>query len=354
MTTDNRAVPGVVITVPTPAVADGKPSLPAHWATFPADARLIQGPKHIHAIPDPDPVWNPATGGWAVPPPESGVGDYRWTVDSLPDPAHSPDGWYWLGDPHGDPSPQPTPVGGHVWAADAKTGGPSWHSFFPYRPSVSAADAHIPGQAPISHPRCIHCNSHYVEHMWLDFGKSVKQPFTWILVGGPSSDPYPGYQHHLLNAGRNPDDDGMPRLSASAVSVSRHLGDHLPYRTSLVATTSHAVMTTKSADQPLQLRLSAPFSPRMWVATFDGAHSRLAVFDPHGKRHVGGSVSTGTSYIHRYTVFGRDYGWISQRHASNLILFEIRFWHRALSLHDLNVQYEQLSTTYRFDQYRRL
>lgn len=356
MTTAQRAQQLVVIAADAPAVVAGTPVSPAYWASALASATLIQGPNHIHAIPDPNPVWNPATSGWSVPPPPSGVGDYRWTVSSLPDPAGFTDGWYWLGDPTSQDGTAGITAGARQWAADASTGGPSWRSFFPYKPSVSAVDAHVPGESgTIHHPRCVHLNSHYIEHMWLDFGAAKLQPFTWILVATPTSDPAPGYWHTLLDAGRNPDDVGFPRLSADAVGTERRIADNLGYRTRLAATsTGRAQMAANTAGQPLDLAIPAGHHPRMFAVVFDGATSTLACFDPFGQKLATGRVATGPSFTHRYTVLGRQQGWISQRRACNLMVFEIRFWHHALVGDDLAGQYAQLSTTYQFDAYRQV
>lgn len=354
-----RAVAGVVVSVPEPAISQGHPTLPPYWAKFPASAVLKEGPLHIRAITDPNPVWDPATSGWTVFPPAissgaNGAGDYRWAVDTLPDPAGYPNGWYWLGDPSSSDGTAGIESGARQWAANPGAPGPAWRSFFPFKPSVSAYDAYIPGSPAIHHSKGVHFNSHYIEHMWLDFGGSRLQPCTWIVVANVMSDPFPGYQHSILDSGRNPDDVGFPRLSGGDVALERTIADGLPYRTSVQAQANAAAMLTKTGDGPLRTRTSPGHHPRMYAMIFNGRSSRLAVYDPFGKNQSVGAVSSGPSFVNRYTVMGRQQGWISQNHAANLLVFEIRFWHYPLTNADLDSQYAQLSSTYQFDQYRNL
>lgn len=354
-----RAVAGIVVTLPVPAISDGRPSLPLYWAKFAATATLLQGPLHIHAIPDPNPVWDPRTSGWTHPPPKTteggnGVGDCRWNVDSLPDPGGFSRGWYWLGDPTSQDGTAGIAGGCRQWNPTAGSNGPTWRSFFPYKPSVNGYDAQIEGERQVHHAKGVHFNSHYAEHMFADFGGTQSQPFTWVVAATVMSDPFGGYQHWILDSGRNPDDVGFPRLSASAVSQERQIGDNLPYRTGLLAAGNTAKMLSSSGDSPLAVSGAPGHHPRMFVAIFDGAQSRVAVYDPFGKYTSVGTVSNGPQQAHRFMVVGREHGWISQSHASNILIFEMRYWRHALLPLDLEAQYAQLSSTYQFDAYKTL
>lgn len=351
--TNLRAVPGTVIELPIPAISGGHPSLPIYWAKFLGAATLKQGPLHIHAIRDPNPLWDPATGGWTYPPPPirprpivrgvpvrdtSGAGDYRWTVDSLPNPNDFSGGWYWLGDPTSRDGTASMPSGGRQWAtAPGGPAGPSWRSFFPYKPSVNGYDAYIVGERSVHHAKGVHCNSHYIEHMWLDFGWNMLQPFTWIVVATVMSDPFPGHEHHILDAGR-----------------SAAVGDNLPYRTRLSWRGDTAAMQSQALDAPLRVRGAPGHHPRMFATIFNGRQSQVSVYDPYGRHTTHGQVGGGPGYSHRYTVFGREQGYLSQTHASNIMVFEMRYWHHALTETDLAAQYAQLSSTYQFDAYKQL
>lgn len=352
-----RAVTSIVVQLPEPAVSDGRPSLPDHWAKLSAQAVLIEGASHIHAIADPNPVWDPNTSGWSYPPPPvspspgggDGGGDFRWSVDSLPDPDAHSGNWYWLGDNGGGGAP----AGAAAWlTSPGSPAGPAWRSFFPFRPSVHAYDAYVGGRK-IHYSRGVLVNSHYAEHMWMDFGGSQVQPFTWVVVAMVMSDPFGGYQHNILDAGRNPNDVGFPRISASAVSTERRIADNLPYRTSLSVVSDTAQLTTLF-DAPLRTRGAGGVHPRMYAAVVNGASSQLGVYDPFSKNLVAGSVRNEAASQHRFMVMGREQSWISQRHAANMMVFEIRYWHHALTHADLDGQYEQLSSTYQFDAFKRV
>jgi hypothetical protein len=360
-----RAVPGIVVSMPEPAISAGLPSLPVNWARFAGSATLIQGPNDIHAIPDPNPIWNPDTGGWTYPPPDapassggttggSGGGDARWSVDSLPDPAGFPNGWYWLGDPSSADGTAGIAAACQHWPPTIAGSGPTWSSFFPYKPSVNSHNSSIVGERIVHHPKGVHFNSGYVEHMWADFGGTQSQPFTWIVVATIMSDRFDGYRHRILDAGRNSDSVGFPRIPASPIT-DRRINDGLNYRTLLSSSTDITQMTTKTGGRLLQHKIAPGHHPRMFAAVFNGATSKLRVQDPFGKNVSVGAVdpNTGTT-PHRYLVMGRENGWIGQGHASNMLVFEIRYWHHALNDTDLDAQYKQLSTTHQFDAYRQL
>ncbi len=350
-----RTVALTVLSPVIPAVSQGKPSSPAYWARLPAAATLIQGPRHIHAIADPNPIWNPATSGWFYPPPNAGVGTYRWHVGTLPDPASQPGGWYWLGDPTGIDGSAYVPAAGRQWAPDPGTGGPSWHSFFPFKPSVRAYDAYLPGGNVVHHPKGVHFNAHFIEHMWADMGTDRRQPFTWVIAGMVASYPGPGYQHFLLDAGRNPDSTGMGRISAEACNTPRPINDLLGYR-SIIATTPDIMSVAASnyhADA-VRLRMDAAIRPKMFFGIFNGAASYAGAYDPGGHRLAKGRIANTSAQHHRYYVLGRRQGWLSQQLASHIMIFEIRYFNHALSTADLASQYDQLSTTYSYGRYRAL
>jgi hypothetical protein len=371
-----RAVAVTVVNLPTPAISDGHPSLPKYWAGHGAEgaalgngghtdtawaggiagsATLIQGPNNIHAIPDPNPIWDPRTSGWTFPPESGGggwppgwAGDYRWSVDSLPNPGGHTNGWYWLGDPTSQDGTANIEGGARQWPC-AIPGGPTWNSFFPFKPSVNSYDGYIAGERTVHHPKGVHFNSHYAEHMWTDMG-NLNQPFTWLVVATVMSDPFPGYQHWILDAGRNPDACGFPRLGANF--SERWISDNLPNRTGLSFTNGDTMnMFTTSGDPPLRARGAGGHHPRMFAAIYNGDNSYMASMDPFGRNISKGRV---TNNSHRFMVIGREQGWIGQSHTCNLLVLEIRFWRRALTEAELDAQYAQLSSTHQFDAYKHL
>jgi hypothetical protein len=337
-----RALPQVTVTVPTPVIIAGTPTLPAHVGRYPFATTAHQGAGHIRAIPDPDPVKDPSIGSWIYPP-DTGAGDHQWHAYSLPDPSGywttaGPDS-YWLGSSadHG-PATQWAPVGG----------GPAWQSFFPYEPAVTNAGHLGPNGASI-HQRGVMFNSTFAEHMWCDLGTNYTEPFTFAIVAQLL--PYDGAaEHFLLDSGRNPDAVGFPRLADYQTQQQRIIADGLSYRTRLQLGSRDALMSSDLADTSAMIRISHDLTsrPRVYFAVFNGASSMFAAYDHAIRRLKRGRT---TVMAPRYLVLGRSHGVIWSQRASHMVVFEIRLWHRALTVADFNAQYAQLAGAWKFSQY---
>lgn len=350
-----RTTPATVLTMPTPTVADGRPGVSAHVVEIDSDVTLIQGPTHIHAIPDPNPIWDPRTSGWFHPPPNNFGG--RWTVDDLPDPSHYAQGWYWLGDPTAADGTAGIQPRAHQWAPNGSTPhAPSWHSHFPFKPSVRSHDSYLPGGSVVHHPRGVHFNSHFIEHMWADFGSAHRQPFTWVMAAIIVNYPSTHYTHHLLDAGRNPDSVGFPRISAEQCNQTRAINDGLAYRTVLAVSPSVQSLSASQGTTPptVRSRANAAQRPKMFFGVYNGVSSLTGAYDTGARYRQAGHISNSTLQQHRYYVLGRGRGVIGQNFASHILVFEIRYWRAALSTAQLDAEYAQLSSTYQFDRYRAL
>jgi hypothetical protein len=237
-----RLIDGIVVTHSTPIVSNGKPTLPKYAGVYPSAMPLIVGqldtpPDHIHSIADPDPVWNPATSGWYYPPPSSGVGDCRWTVQTLPDPSPYPGQYYWLGDPSSSDGTSGIEAGARQWAPDASTpGAPQWHSKFPYKPSVRAHVSYGPSGNLVTQSKGVRFNLQYIEHMWAAFSSLRSAPFTWVIVGIIMDFPTNGYTHTILDVGGDPNSYGAPGLGVADLGIDHGLTDlglDSPHRTLL-------------------------------------------------------------------------------------------------------------------------
>jgi hypothetical protein len=340
-----RAVPVVVIDMPAPIVTRGRPTMPAHVGLLPSSFTARQGPRHIHAE-DPQakhprsPRPADETPPWAA----------RWTVDDLPSPG---DGFYWLGAPSAADGTSGISKAHQFWGEqDGKA--PAWHSFYPYKPSVRAIDHYLPDGGIVHHPKGLHFNSQYVEHMWLEFAGPKPQPFTWAIAGMIAGYPERDYLHYILDAGRNPDRVGFPRLSADAVYADHTIRDGLNYR-SLIAYGHHGQYLTARnnmwTNRTVRARTVPNYAPRMFFGVFDGVKSRVGAFQSRGLHMKSGAIDHGAP--HRYYVLGRSQGVIGQRHASHLLIFEIRFWRKALSQDQLQANFDQVSSTWQFHKYRR-
>jgi hypothetical protein len=78
----------------------------------------------------------------------------------------------------------------------------------------------------------------------------------------------------------------------------------------------------------------------------------VAVFGPGGKSTRTGTVQD-SGESHRLVVLGRRRGWLSRPLSSHLLVFELRYWSRALSAADLDDEYADLASRWQFGAYAR-
>ena len=367
---DLRATPTVVLTPEgTPFIVRGVPRMPAYPVIAPVTVTANVGPGHIHVVPNPDPVWDPNTNTWVLPPPASGVGDYRWTVQSkpdgagptwlgLPDPVDYDAGYYPLGNrTTSDGTAAPTPIedGATMWRADPSTGGPSWQSAYPFKPNVVTRLGVTSSGNPFTHPAAVSFSQALSQHMWLDMGADIPQPFTWVIAVMPTSKA--DQLHTILDSGMNPFLVGFPVLSESQLGDDWPVADNLAYRTTLsIAGPGTIVMNTATSaaggygvsfDKPKTFNVV----PRVYGMVFNGANSMLWIKGADINQVVYGTVANGSAYKHRYYVLGRRNGLVGPDTGCEMFVLELRFWKRALSAAEMGDQYGQLSSTYLFDSY---
>lgn len=351
--TQQRTIPSIVVDMPTPAVVDGKATSPLILGVNGATGTAILGPDHIHTLPDPNPKWNPNGFYTNPPPPSVPAWAARWTVDSLPDPNSHPDGFYWLGAPSSQDGTTNIQSAARQWGPDAGTpSAPAWHSFFPFKPSVTAVDHYLQGGGVIHHPKGVNFNSHFIEHMWMDWGVNRPQPFTWIIAACVTSWVSRSSRYYLLDEGRDPASVGFPRLSADQCNVNRPISESTSYRSAMAVDQSQVLLRTDSGSPTyIRGRTAASLRPRMYIGVFNGSNSYAGAWGPGNTLLSKGALTTGSAYHHRYYVLGREHGFIGPSHSGHLLVFEIRFWQRALTRSQIAAQYRQISSTYQFNRY---
>jgi hypothetical protein len=367
---DLRATPTVVLTPEaTPFIVYGRPVMPAYPVIAPVSVAAVVGPNDIRVVSNPDPVWDAVNGVWVMPPPTSGVGDYRWTVQSrppgsgpewigLPNPVDYDAGYYPLGNrTTSDGTADPTPIedGATASHADPSTGGPSWQSAYPFKPNVVIRQGVTSAGNPFVHPAAVSFSASTAQHMWLDMGADVPQPFSWVIACMPTSQA--DQLHTILDAGMNPFLVGFPVLSETQLGDDWAVADNLAYRTTLsIAGPGTIVMNTAtSASGGYGVTYDKPKSfnvvPRLYGMVYNGANSMLYVRGADINQVVYGKVAGGSAYKHRYYVLGRRYGIVGPDTGCEMFALEIRFWKRALTASEMDDQYGQLSSTYLFDSY---
>lgn len=333
-----RALPRVVVSMPTPVVVAGKPTMPGLRAGIPVRASSIR--KITYGPPPAAPA------GQLIG--LSGPMSYasRWTVEDLPDPAGFSNGWYWLGEPSSYDYTAGIQAACRQWipTRDSRLK-VAWHSVFPFKPSVTARDSWLFGGGVVHHPKGVNFNSFYVEHMWLDQYLSNPQPFTWVIACLVANWPNP--VQYLLDAGKPP-----PRsYSVDELGWAHQLNEGLSYRTMLQLRSNGMDLAATSGTHVLRLTAAVPATPRMYFGIFNGAKSTVGMWGPEGKAVRTGPIQA--SAAQRYVVLGRQQGVIDRARASHLLVFEIRFFATALPMDVLHDIYGDMSSRWQFGRYAR-
>jgi hypothetical protein len=213
----------------------------------------------------------------------------------------------------------------------------------------------------VQHPLAFSFASGHCAHMWLNMGAPVRQPFTWVIVAMLLRDT--GSLQTILDGGRNPYSVGMPPVTEADLGDGWTIADGLGYRqqistagpgtvlmdTSVVENSSSGVGTNKATSSLKGYDVDV--SPRFYGAVFNGSQSFMYYRGYDALAVPSGNVFNGTGYDHQYYVLGRQYGLIDQYHGAEMLVFEMRFWHRALTRDELDEQYQQLSSIYKFKKY---
>lgn len=352
--TSPRNQPSIVITTTAPAVVAGKPSTPKYWAHVTVIVTATLGPNDIRTAPPPAPL--PSHNGYYFPPaPVAGPFSARWSVEYLPNPSAYSAGYYWLGDPSSHDGTSSIQSGARQWNPDGGAAGvPAWRSFYPYKPSVTSATHYLFGGSSVHHPIGVNFNPHFIEHMWMDWGRDHRQPFTWLIAAMPTGFDSSSYTHYLLDSGRNPDAVHFPRLSADQTNTNRAIKDGLAYRNMLSISPSTVGACTRLNENEgatIRCRIDSALRPKMFIGIYNGANSYAGAYSPGRRLLVKAQVDNSAAQEHRFYVLGRKNGVIGPGYAGHLMVFEIRYWDYALSGAALLEQYDQLASRHQFNSY---
>jgi len=313
--TQQRAISQINVTVPAIAIINGKPVVPHWWAKSTSSMTAIYGPSHIHVTADAalDPDVTPVHG--------SPAHTYRWGANDLP----------YTGDYF------------ETWPSHGA--GPDFHSLFPYRPKVRKHIHYGAGSNDYTYSKVVFFNNTYVEHMWLDLGATVKQPYTWIFAGFVLTYPNGQFGHFLLDSGK-----ALPGSSIPYVRADHVINDGQTSRALILAKRDSIIATTRQSLKSGYMKCNHSWAPRpkVYAAVFNGANSYVAEMDTHKQ-----NLSKGRVDVHpiRHVIMGRAQNHISDNYASHMGLFEVRYFNKALTPDQIRAQYRQLAATYRFNLY---
>jgi hypothetical protein len=319
---DLRVAAGVVVTPTAPAFVRGLPIVPDYWAKTDSSMVATLGSGHVEVIPDPDPIigGNPHPGG--VTPAAT------WHSTDLTSPT-SP---YGLTDwpPHGG-------------------SGPHWLSTSAYAPVVRSTVVYGPGNKYHTYAKGVHFDGADVRHMWMDWGSSISQPFSFILCGIIHNYPTRTYGHYLLDAGVNPTSQ-----IANYTGADKKIDDGQNHRNVMLYQSHNAILATHQGADAVRngkhVITRADFAPRpkMFFGIFNGSSSYIGAWDNRNKYIKKGSVDVKT---HRYFITGRRQNNVSDNLAAHMTVFEMRMFTSALGTTALNEIYKQLAATWKFNLY---
>ena len=315
-----RQLTGNEITMSTPAVINGRPYSSPWRGIYTSTGTGTVGSGHIEAIPDPDPVI--VTNH----PPHQGAGaaDYTWTVNDLT---------------------TPTGSGYPLSSWPAHGGGPSWYSSGDYRPIVKAHITYGTGNRYHTNTKALHFDQRFVQHMWIDLGSSIPQPFTIMIAGIINYYPSRTYGHYLLDAGKP-----TPAKDTSG-GADYKINDGLSTRTlMLFQLHTGLICTRKRVEDGVFARVVHDYipRPRVFYGLFNGSNSHVGHLDQRVKKSAKGRVDNNPM---RYLVMGRRQDNVSDNLASHMTVFEVRIWKKALSNKEILADYAQLAATWKFNLY---
>lgn len=344
--------------MPTPVIVKGRPVVPAYVGRPAGSATLHQGVGHARVFTDPDPVWDGTA--WQPRPPQKMAGSnmIRWRARDLPDPSLFPNDKYWLGTADAADG-----TGGYTsdaWQWNSTPGSDfaaAWHSAYPFKPIVRAHTYYGAFGAFLVETQAVHFHSHFVQHMWCDAGALLSPPFSWVVMGVIDDFPHRNSRHYVLDSGSSP-------LSAVSTTLRQKW-----LNTGVVGTTQLPTETTLGYRTALQVERGrmraftdmapagkvghAPFhhtlKPKMFFMVNNGSHSLVGNYDgQHAKVRTANLANHG---LQRLMLLGRCNGVLDQDKASDMAIFEIRAFDKAMSLVDLDKTWQQFVSSFRIFEY---
>lgn len=320
-----RTIKSVEVTMDEPAIIGGRPYVPVFWGKYQGGSSADN--SKLHRVPEP-------------PPPVLDIGP--------PNPGNDNATTQW------------------VWrAADLSLtsdlskwpehdGGPSWYSKGRYRPEVRNHTVFGKNGKYHTHSRTVYFNYRDCAHMWIDLGKNFSKDFTWVFCGIILDYPTARYGHYILDKGYNtPAVSPLPKTEAGA----KILGDSgyraaMLYQRNSSLQGSHTGNDLAKNGKHIRIQNNYNPSPRMMYSIWNnGASDNRGSLGTYGRRYKKAKGGTIDSKTMRRFVTGRRFNKVSTALASHMVLFEIRFFPRALSASELHRQYTNMASRYKFDKY---
>jgi hypothetical protein len=198
-----------------------------------------------------------------------------------------------------------------------------------------------------TYTRGVHFDAGNVEHMWMDWGSGLAQPFTIMVCGILHYYPFRTYGHYLIDAGK-------PTSAALADGEDHTIDDGLNYRTLMLYQRATSILATHTGrdaardGKHVTARNDLEARPRVFFGVFNGNSSAIGAWDVRNKYYASGKVDSKT---HRYFTLGRRTDKVSDNLGMHATIFEIRIFTSALTKAKIKAHYTQLASSWKFNKY---
>jgi hypothetical protein len=181
---------------------------------------------------------------------------------------------------------------------------------------------------------------------------SLPQPFTVVIVGIINSYPTAKYGHYLLDSGTEPAifDANMTGKDFYPNEGTNPRNVLLFQKTrARIAVNQQPNADLKTCDKNIKSKHTEKARPRFFYGVFNGNSSRVGTMDTKYKFDQTGALSNYGGST-KFSI-GRRVNRISDNRASHMGLWDVTFFHRALSIEELTNYYQEMANTYQFKEY---
>ncbi len=304
-----RAIPSVVVQMDAPVAYHGVPRIPLAHSTSEAS---LTASFQINDDP-PDSL------------DEQGQFLHRFKVGTLAD---ASSGEYWL----------------ESWKDTNDDW--EWKSAYPYRPWVQKRTERLKDHTDRVYTRSLHFNNKFVEHMWLNMGAEYEE--LTVIVAGLFHGYRGKYGHHLLDAGK-----ATPIYEDVVDGESHKINDKLDYRAAMLYKKRRAFFSTAQAKdirnkKHIKVRHDDGRKPKIVFCVFNGENSMAGSWDIDDFKVKYGSLPTKPL---KRLVMGRARNRVNRKFASDMTLFEMLIYTKALDKKQIKKRCKRLAGRYKFQRY---
>lgn len=320
-----RTMLSVKLTFPDPAIINGKPYVPDYWSHLEGSyTATANNTGTIPVVPDPEPeAFDPGDD-------KAGQSRYIWRASDLAIKSKLT-----------------------KWPVHSGSG-PSWASARGYEPSVKSRLTFGSKGQYHTQDKGVLFDYHNVEHMWLRLPTAKSDDFTWMICGIILSYPSARYGHYVLDHGFNTKKvSPLPRTEGT----SKKLGDG-GYRAAMLYQRNSALMGSHTgedlAGNGKHVRIENNYLPKprvMYSIWNNGEANNKGTIGTIGRGYHKQKTGTIDSETMRDFVIGRRFNKISTDLASHMVIFEIRYFPRALGRTEIRKQANNLASLYKFGRY---